>query len=122
METLFKFNYRNHVGVRIEVIYANDIEEGRDLAQRFCDLQAFKLIDICPFVFPIKEYLELSNNGKSPQGKPENFGQYIERRKLQEKREAEADAGKIIYTDENLNPIAPSEEPPQIHSKATAKK
>lgn len=92
MATLYKFNYRDHVRVRIEVISADDIEEGRNLAARFCDEQGFKLIDICPFVFPIKEYLSLSNGGKSPQGKPENFGQFIERRKLQEKQaQAEAD-------------------------------
>lgn len=86
MATLYKFNYRDHVRVRIEVIYAEDIEEGRNLAYQFCDEQGYKLIDICPFVFPIKEYLSLSNGGKSPQGKPENFGQFIERRKLQEKK------------------------------------
>jgi len=91
MATPYKFNYRDHVKVRILVIEAEDIEEGRDLAQKFCDEQSYKLIDICPYIFPIKEYLALSNGGKTPQGKPENFGQLVERRKLQEKEKVEAE-------------------------------
>jgi hypothetical protein len=88
MATLYKFNYRDHVKVRIEYIEAQDISEGRDMAFQYCNEQGFKLIDICPLIFPIKEYLALSNGGKTPQGKPENFGQLVERRKLQEKEAA----------------------------------
>lgn len=116
MQTLYKFNYRDHVKVRIEVIAAEDIGDGRDLAQRFCDEQGFKLIDICPFVFPIKEYLALSNNGKSPQGKPENFGQYIERRKLQEKEKAQEQEKNSAATNE-AKPIPGEPESPKTTKK-----
>ena len=79
---LYKYIYKENSKLKNEVIEAVNIEEAAAMASQFCKELNYQYLNICPFVFDIKAYLEASKGGVEFMPNPSVFGQQIERRRL----------------------------------------